>query len=84
MALTADQIGEILKLLRTMFDYVIVDGGNEFDEQVLATLDLSDAVLLLSLLNLPAIRNTKRCLDIFRRLRYDQDKVKLIINILTF
>ncbi|MBN1793705.1 MAG: AAA family ATPase [Candidatus Omnitrophica bacterium] len=78
--ITTSQIGEILKLLRTMFDYVIVDGGNEFDEHVLSSLDLSDTILLLSLLNLPAIRNTKRCLDIFRRLRYDPEKARLIIN----
>ena len=30
------------------------------------------------MLNLPAIRNTQRCLDLFRRLRYDREKVKLV------
>ena len=77
---TGKHIAHILNMLKEMFDYVIVDGGNVFNEQTLTALDLSDKILLVTSLSIPSIQNTKRCLDIFRRLRYDEDKVKLIIN----
>ncbi len=79
-AITSEQIMEIINLLKSVFDYVIIDGGNEFNDQVLTALEHSDSILLVTLLNLPAIRNTKRCLDIFRQLRYDQKKARLIVN----
>lgn len=78
--ITREQSTYIFNLLKEMFDYIVVDGGNEFNEQTLAAMDLSDKILLVALLDIPSIQNTKRCLDIFERLRYDESKVKLIIN----
>ncbi|MFH0778657.1 MAG: response regulator [Candidatus Eisenbacteria bacterium] len=78
--ITAEQVGQMLRLLRSMFDYVIVDTAHAFDEISVEALDLSDSVFLISALELPAIRNSKRCLEIFQRLGYGQDKVKLVLN----
>ncbi len=79
-AITAEQIGQVLRLLRSMFEYVIVDTSHTFDERCVETLDLSDAIFLVSALELPAIRNSKRCIEIFQRLGYGRDKVKLLLN----
>jgi len=79
-SVTGKQITHILNILKEIFDYVIIDAGDEFNDRTLAAMDLSNKILLVSLLSVPSIQNTKRCLDIFRRLRYDEAKVKLVIN----
>jgi len=79
-AITAEQVGQVLRLLRSMFEYVVVDTSHTFDERCVETLDLSDAIFLISALELPAIRNSKRCIEIFQRLGYGRDKVKLLLN----
>ncbi|KPJ59852.1 MAG: hypothetical protein AMJ46_09485 [Latescibacteria bacterium DG_63] len=76
----AEQVGQVLRLLRSMFEYVIVDTAHAFDDISVEALDLSDSVFLISALELPAIRNSKRCIEIFQRLGYGKDKVKLVLN----
>ena len=78
--ITSEQINTLLNILKSVFSYIIIDTGSTFDSKTLCCLDLSDDILLISMLNLPSIRNSQRCLDLFNRLGYNQDKIKLIIN----
>jgi pilus assembly protein CpaE len=43
-------------------------------------LDASQKLLMVLTQDVPAVRNTKRCLDLFRRLGYGDAKVQLILN----
>jgi pilus assembly protein CpaE len=43
-------------------------------------LSLSDAILVLSCLDLPTIRNVKRYMEIFDKLEIDRDRIHLIVN----
>ena len=78
--ISSEQINTVLTVLKTIFDYVIIDTTNSFDSKTLAALDLADRILLVSMVNLPCIRNTQRCLDLFGRLNYPKEKIHLIIN----
>lgn len=78
--ITAAQVKEILATLRSMFDYVVVDTPHLFDERTLTTLDMSDEILLVSLLDLPALRNTQKCLDLFERIGLRDERVKLVLS----
>ncbi len=73
-------IGKLLGILRQHYDRVIVDGVRGFDEMALATLDASQVLLMVLTQDVPAVRNAQRCIDLFGRLGYDQQKVKLILN----
>ena len=78
--ITAEQISKVLEVLKSTFSYIIIDTSSSFDGKTLSALDISDAILLVSMVNLPSIRNTQRCLDLFSRLGYSSDKIKLIVN----
>jgi pilus assembly protein CpaE len=78
--ITAAQIREILTLLRTMSGFTIVDTRKSFDDRTLMALDLSDMILLVTVLSVPAIRNTQRTLEVFQRLGYSKDKIRLVVN----
>lgn len=78
--ITPEQISKLFDALRETFAYVIVDTSNVFDGKTITVLDNTDFIMLVTIVNLPAIRNCQRCLDIFERLGYDKDKTKVVIN----
>lgn len=78
--ITANHMAELFGYLNTMFDYIVVDAGRHLDDRTVEVLSLSDAILVLSCLDLPTIRNVKRYLDIFDKLEIDRDRIHLIVN----
>lgn len=78
--ITPAQIRDSLFKLRTMFDIVIVDTPHGFDERTLTALEMSDTILLVTLLNLPALKNTQRSLELFSRLGILDGRVKLVLS----
>ncbi|MDD3150556.1 MAG: AAA family ATPase [Candidatus Gastranaerophilales bacterium] len=78
--ISADQINTVLNTLKSVFSYIIIDTGVNFDSKTIPALDIADNILLISMVNLPCIRNTQRCLDLFNRLGYESEKIKLIVN----
>ncbi len=78
--ITSENITNLINVLKQTFSYVIIDTTSSFDGKTITALDNSDLVLLVSILNLPAVRNCQRCFDLFKRLGYKKDKIKLIVN----
>jgi pilus assembly protein CpaE len=70
----------LLDFLRRNYDFVIVDGVRGFDELSLAALDGSQHVFMTLTQDVPAVRNGQRCLELFGRLQYDQNRIKLLLN----
>ncbi len=75
-----ESIAKLLSFLRQHYAHVLVDGLHGFGDLALAALDASDRILLVVTQEVAAVRNAQRCLEIFRRLGYSEDKVKLVIN----
>lgn len=78
--ITAEQIGTLFEVLKQAFSYIVVDTSANFDGKTITALDNSDLVLLITIVNLPAIRNCQRCLDLFKRLGYEKEKTKIVLN----
>ncbi len=77
---TPDIIEKILRIMQREFDYIIIDAGQTIDNLSLKILEMSDTVLIVSILSLPCLINVKRLIDTFWRLGLNNDKVKIIIN----
>lgn len=78
--ITAEQIGTLFDVLKQAFSYIVVDASANFDGKTITALDHSDLILLISIVNLPAVRNCQRCLDLFERLGYEREKTKIVVN----
>lgn len=63
---SSECVDRSLKMMRTMFDFVIVDCGHNIDMASYAALTLSTHVLLVTALTVPVVRRTKRLLDALR------------------
>ncbi len=74
-------IEQILAMMMSKFDYIVIDNGQSLNEISLKILELSDTVLLVSIPTLPCLTNVKRLLETFWKLGYPQgDRVKIIMN----
>jgi pilus assembly protein CpaE len=78
--ITRHHIVELFGLLKTIFDFVVVDVGRQLDDRIVEVFELSDKILMLATLEVPALRNTNRYLEIFDRLELDRDKIHLVVN----
>lgn len=78
--ITSENITTLINVLRNVFSYIIIDTTASFDGKTITALDNSDLVLLITIVNLPSVRNCQRCFDLFKRLGYAKDKIKIIVN----
>lgn len=78
--ITGKHLTAILEEMRASFDYIVVDTAPAFNDAMLAVLDVSDKVLVVSVTDLPTIKNVKICLEVMETLGYDKEKIKLVLN----
>lgn len=78
--ISPDKITKLFKILKETFSYIVVDAEASFEDKNISVLDMSDTILLVTVTNMPALKNTQRCLEFFDKLNYDSTKVKLIVN----
>lgn len=78
--ITRHHLVELFGMLSTTFDFVIIDVGRQLDDRIVEVLELSDLIMMLTTLEIPAIRNTSRYLEIFERLELERDKIRLVVN----
>jgi pilus assembly protein CpaE len=78
--ITPDHVRAILTLLRKNFDYVFIDTWSSFQERVLTILDMADRIVLLTTLEMPAIKNVRLFLDVAELLQYPRGKILLSAN----
>lgn len=78
--ITPQKIEKLFSALKKVFPFIVVDLSSNIDENSLKILDTSDLILFTTIVNIPAIRNAQRCLNLFKSRRYPQDKVKVVLN----
>ena len=81
----ADQVGaadmvRIVKLLQTFCKHVVIDTPAHFNDVVLALLEESDDILLISGMDIPNIKNVKLGLQTLRLLNIPVSKLKFVLN----
>ncbi|MFH1679385.1 MAG: hypothetical protein ABIH26_01930, partial [Candidatus Eisenbacteria bacterium] len=79
-AVSPSQVTRMIDLFRSSYGFVVVDTPKGFDERTLEILDCSDEIFVISELSLPALRNLKKCLDVFRDLQYSDSRVRVMVN----
>jgi pilus assembly protein CpaE len=74
-------IQKLLRMMQTVFDFVVIDSGQSLDDISLKIFSMSDIVFLVTILSIPCLTNINRLKETFKRLGYPRDEdVKVIIN----
>jgi pilus assembly protein CpaE len=78
---TPDIMSRLLDLMKSMFDYVLIDTGQSTNDTSLRVVELSDTLLLITILSLPCLANTNRLMKSFLDLGYaEEDRIKIVLN----
>jgi len=76
---TPPHVKSMLSLSRQAFNYTFVDTPSFIDDTTLTALECSDLILLIITLELPAIKNIKKGIEILRSLQL-LDRARLVLN----
>jgi len=78
---TPDTMQRVLNVLRDMFDVVVIDGGQSMDSAHLKVIEMSDTLLIISILSLPCLHNTHNLLRSLKGLSIlPQERIRVVIN----
>jgi pilus assembly protein CpaE len=81
-AASPDQIRRIFQFLKQQYDYVLVDTPKSFTPAAMVALEQADAIYVVTVVDLPSLRNIKRSLPLLERLTNGRvkERVKLVVN----
>jgi pilus assembly protein CpaE len=71
---------KILKFLKTMFSYIVIDTSSMLTDVVLSSIDISDLTVLVASQDIPSISNMRSFLDLVDILGYDRSKIVFTLN----
>jgi len=78
---TGEEIARILGFLRSHYDYVLVDVSKSLAPPALAALQTADPIFLVTNMDVPSLRNMKRCLPILDKVTAgDPERLRLVVN----
>jgi len=70
----------IVRGVRQMYDFIVIDAGSHLDENTVTLMDLSDRILLLTTPDLASLHDISRFIQISRTLSYPPGKMLTILN----
>ncbi|HEY5269211.1 MAG TPA: response regulator [Anaerolineales bacterium] len=77
---SADQFAKLLRYLRQLYAYVIVDSSAYLTDVTLSVLDIADAIVLVATQDIPSIKNDRLFLDLLLTLNIPAEKIALVMN----
>ena len=75
-----ENLAGVLAMLRTMYDYVIVDVDKRLGDLVLSILDHADEVHIVMTADLSCLKNVRLVLEALRKVGFDPKRLKLALN----
>jgi MinD-like ATPase involved in chromosome partitioning or flagellar assembly len=73
-------VGELLAVLRRMYDFVVVDTPPQFSEHVLTAMDVSSHLVLLTTPDVTALKSLRVTLEMLDMLSYPRQIRSVVIN----
>ena len=78
--ISGEQFTKVLDFLRRIYSYVVIDTSSLLTDIVLAAIDHSDAIVLVTTQDIPAIKNARLFLDLLQTLGVDRSRVVFVMN----
>jgi pilus assembly protein CpaE len=78
--LSGEAVGKVARSLRSTFDYLVVDGTAEYTDPVLAALDLSDEICLITGLDVVGVRHLLLAMHTLLSLGYSRERFRIVLN----
>lgn len=77
---TSDQFSKLLKYLRQIYPYVVVDTPHNLNDMNLAVLDVCDILVLVVSQDIPAVKNVRLFLDLINNIGIQRERICFVMN----
>src|SRR5258706_754890 len=74
------QFSKVLEFLSKTYSYVVVDTASFLTDVTLATIDLSDLIVLVTTQDIPSIKNCRLFLDLLQTLGVERSRILFVMN----
>ncbi len=78
--ITAQQFSKVLEYLRQLYAYIVVDTASVLADINLGAIDISDALVLVTTQDIPAIKNARLFLDLLQTMGFERDHLVFVMN----
>jgi pilus assembly protein CpaE len=78
--ITVPFLREVQRLLRDMYEFVLIDTPPNFTPAVISATDASSDVLMVATRDTLSLKNTKLGLETLERMEYDRRRIRLLLN----
>ncbi len=78
--INADQFSKLLRYLRQLYAYIIVDSSAYLTDVTLSVMDIADCIVLIATQDIPSIKNDRLFLDLLLTLNIPADKIAFVMN----
>jgi pilus assembly protein CpaE len=77
---SGEEISKVIKYLREIYSYVIVDTASSLTNITASAIDNSDLLILLTTQDIPSIKNSRLFLDEIDALGFDRKRIIFVMN----
>ena len=77
---SGESVGKFLRVLRNNFSFVVVDVSTDYTDLALACFDLSDAVCLVTALDVVGVKHLSKALETLLTIGVPRERFRIILN----
>lgn len=78
--INGEQMGEVLRYLKRLYTYVVVDTASDLSDVTLTALDVADLIVLVTTQEIPAIKDARNMLALFKQLGVGAERLIFTLN----
>jgi pilus assembly protein CpaE len=75
-----EAVGKYLRVLRQNFSHVVVDASADYTDLALACFDLSDAICLVTGLDVVGVKHLSKALETLLQIGFPRDRFRIVLN----
>lgn len=79
-SISSDQFSRVIRFLKTMYSYIIIDTDSSLNDVTLGSIDASDLIVLITTQDIPSIKNVRLFLDLVDALGLSRLQIMLMMN----
>lgn len=77
---SAEQFSKVINYLRQLYAYIVIDTATTLTDVVLSAIDISDAIILVTTQDIPAIKNARLFLDLIQTIGVDREHIIFVMS----
>jgi len=77
---TGEQFSKVLRYMRNIYSYVIVDTTSALQNITVGAIDCSDLLILITTQDIPSIKSSRLFLDVIDALGFDRKRIVFVMN----